>query len=422
MNHFVIDIRTLLLVGSIIFFCRAALLAYAWVINRTYRPIRYWAIGSSLAAFGVLLLSLRGIVPLPVSVMLGQGALIVGWMFTSAGTITATERTPPWRWGYGTAIAALAGAFCLLIVWPDDAMRTIVVSLPGLVFDAYSAYVCFRFTGGRWRTITFRILASTLSVSIVSGVLKNLYVLRSGSGHMFDANAQSSQYFVLSVITLITCTVLYVLLIELKSREELAQEVEQRKRAEERIKDLVYYDSLTQLPNRRMLTERLDLAGVTSKRTGLHGALMLLDLDNFKQLNDKHGHAVGDLLLIEVAQRLRASVREIDAVARLGGDEFIVLLTGLDVDKGAAQAQVQAVAEKLRAKLAAPYFMTLTHEAGADQSIEHHCSASIGVTLFCGEVSHQNEIIRQADEAMYRAKAAGRNSICFFDTPQRMAA
>ena len=219
MSHFVIDIRTLLLVGSLIFFCRAALLGYAWVINRTYQPIRYWAIGSSLAALGVLFLSLREIVPLPVSVLLGQGGLLSGWMFTTAGTITATERTPPWRWGYCIVIAALAGTACLLLVWPDDLLRSIVVTLPGLLFDACSAYSCLRFAGGRWRRITFRILAAVLSASIASGVLKTAYFVRAGSGHMFDANPQNSQYFVLSIGVLITCTVLYVLLIELKGQE-----------------------------------------------------------------------------------------------------------------------------------------------------------------------------------------------------------
>ena len=231
---------------------------------------------------------------------------------------------------------------------------------------------------------------------------------------MFDVNAHNSQYFVLGIVILIACTVLYVLLAEQKSQELLAQEVEQRKRAEEQIRDLVYYDSLTDLPNRRMLTERLDLAIAGGKRTGTHGAVMLIDLDNFKPLNDKHGHAAGDLLLIEVARRLRQNVREIDTVARLGGDEFIVLLASLHVDQPMSKTQALAIADKLRAKLAEPYLLISTQEGGTRKSIEHHCSASIGVTLFCGEIVNQNDLIRRADDAMYRAKNSGRNSISFF--------
>ena len=172
---------------------------------------------------------------------------------------------------------------------------------------------------------------------------------------MFDTNARISQFYLLNIAILVVCTVLYVLLAEQKSQEALAQEVEQRKYAEERIHNLVYYDVLTQLPNRRMLTERLELAIATSKRSGMYGAVMLLDLDHFKPLNDAHGHAVGDLLLIEVAQRLRASVREIDTVSRLGGDEFVVVLSSLHADRARARLQALGVAEKIRSGLAGPY-------------------------------------------------------------------
>ena len=194
--------------------------------------------------------------------------------------------------------------------------------------------------------------------------------------------------------------------------------ITQRKRAEEQIHNLAYYDSLTQLPNRRMLDDRLQQALASSQRTGLYGALVLLDLDNFKPLNDTHGHDVGDLLLIEVAQRLLASVREVDTVARLGGDEFVVLLANLDAQWPAAQAQALAVAEKIRLALAQPYLLSpLPHQALAD-TIEHHCSSSIGVALFAGgDTGSATEILKQADDAMYRAKESGRN-VVHFSLPQ----
>lgn len=183
--------------------------------------------------------------------------------------------------------------------------------------------------------------------------------------------------------------------------------------AEEQIRNLAYLDSLTRLPNRRLLDDRLTLALTSSRRTGLHGALMLLDLDNFKPLNDTHGHATGDLLLIEVARRLSASIREVDTVARLGGDEFVVVIGDLDADAKVALAQALAVAEKIRYALALPYLLTVAPQPNTPATtIEHHCSCSMGLTLFTGQdAQRQTELLKQADDAMYRAKQSGRNTI-----------
>lgn len=183
--------------------------------------------------------------------------------------------------------------------------------------------------------------------------------------------------------------------------------------AEEQIRNLAYRDSLTRLPNRRLLDERLALALASSRRTGLHGALMLLDLDNFKPLNDTYGHAAGDLLLIEVARRLNASIREVDTAARLGGDEFVVVIGDLEADAKVALEHAQAVAEKIRAALAQPYLLTVAaHQDTPAIMIEHHGSCSMGLTLFTGQDTlRQTELLKQADDAMYRAKQAGRNTV-----------
>lgn len=191
-------------------------------------------------------------------------------------------------------------------------------------------------------------------------------------------------------------------------------DVTARKLAEEEIRNLAYYDSLTHLPNRRMLNDRLALTLAGNKRTGLFGAVMMIDLDNFKPLNDEHGHAVGDLLLIEVARRVSGCVREVDTVARLGGDEFVVALCGLSSDGALSREQAAIIAEKIQAALRHPYLLTLHREVQDDSTIEHQCSASIGVALFAGE-TNQDGILKRADSAMYRAKKAGRNSIRFCD-------
>lgn len=181
------------------------------------------------------------------------------------------------------------------------------------------------------------------------------------------------------------------------------------------IKQLAFFDPLTQLPNRRLLDDRLSQTLAASKRSGLYGALMFLDLDNFKPLNDTHGHGVGDLLLVEVARRLTTFVRQTDTVARIGGDEFVVLLNELHADRSTSTEQANAVAEKIRGALAEPYLLTVAQSGDALATVEHHCSASIGVVLFVNHMDSQIDLMKWADAAMYEAKDAGRNAIRFYN-------
>ncbi len=186
------------------------------------------------------------------------------------------------------------------------------------------------------------------------------------------------------------------------------------KAASEAIKTLAFYDPLTLLPNRRLLLDRLSQTMSANTRNKTYGALMFLDLDNFKPLNDTHGHVVGDMLLIEAAQRLTNCMRDMDTVARFGGDEFVVILAELDEDKTASTAHAAIVAEKIRAVLSDPYVFTLTHDVQPDTTIEHRCSVSIGVVMFIDHASSQDDIIKWADTAMYEAKDSGRNQIRFY--------
>jgi len=191
-------------------------------------------------------------------------------------------------------------------------------------------------------------------------------------------------------------------------------DITERKEMEDQIRQLAFFDPLTRLPNRRLLNDRLSHAMATSKRSGRYCALMFADLDNFKPLNDLHGHEVGDLLLIEVAGRLKNCVREMDTVARFGGDEFVIMICELDTDKAESAEQAGAVAEKIRVALARPYVLTIETDDQSVNTVEHHCSASIGVTLFINHESSQGDILKEADNAMYAAKDAGRNMIRFF--------
>ncbi|MFZ4483893.1 MAG: CHASE domain-containing protein [Chthoniobacterales bacterium] len=179
----------------------------------------------------------------------------------------------------------------------------------------------------------------------------------------------------------------------------------------DQIHDLAFHDSLTQLSNRRLLHDRLEMAVASSKRTGAHAALMVLDLDNFKPLNDAHGHETGDLLLMEAAQRLRDCVREVDTVSRLGGDEFVVLLADLNQEEAVARDEAVAIAETICCALALPYQLVLNRPGLPKETIKHRCSASIGMTMFLGHDAEESKIINLADQAMYRAKKRGRNCV-----------
>ena len=188
-----------------------------------------------------------------------------------------------------------------------------------------------------------------------------------------------------------------------------------RKRAEDEIRNLAFHDALTQLPNRRLLSDRLSQALAASKRSACYGALMFLDLDNFKPLNDTHGHEVGDLLLVQAADRLTRCVREIDTVARFGGDEFVMMLVDLEANLSEAALQARCIAEKVRVALAQPYLLTLNHGSNTNTTVEHHCTVSIGVALLMDHKGSADDFLKWADIAMYKAKEAGRNTVVFHD-------
>ncbi|WP_018951929.1 MULTISPECIES: EAL domain-containing protein [unclassified Thioalkalivibrio] len=183
-------------------------------------------------------------------------------------------------------------------------------------------------------------------------------------------------------------------------------DISDRKEAEDEIRRLAFFDGLTQLPNRTLLHDRLGQSLANTERTRLHGALLFIDLDNFKDINDTLGHAVGDDLLRQVAERMLNSVREADTLARLGGDEFVIILNDLHPDQARAATQAEAVGRKLIEILRDPFKL-----AGQ----RRHVTPSIGATLFSGRNLSVEEILKQADLAMYRAKNAGRNTVRFYD-------
>jgi diguanylate cyclase (GGDEF)-like protein/PAS domain S-box-containing protein len=183
------------------------------------------------------------------------------------------------------------------------------------------------------------------------------------------------------------------------------RDVSEAKADEEQIRNLAFYDTLTGLPNRRLLWERLRQALISSIRSGSKHALLFVDLDGFKSLNDTLGHHIGDLLLQETARRISACVREVDTVARLGGDEFVIILEDLSQIPEIAAAQARTVGGKILTAIDQPFLL---------EGRECHTTSSMGITVFGNQNESTNEVLQQADIAMYQAKAAGRNAMFFF--------
>lgn len=197
----------------------------------------------------------------------------------------------------------------------------------------------------------------------------------------------------------------------------LSRELTARRQMEQQIHDLAFFDPLTRLPNRRLMLDRLEHALAGHARLDNDGAVLLIDLDHFKELNDTHGHAAGDQLLVKAAERLRGCIRQGDTAARLGGDEFVVLLENLDgiFDR---LGHINMVADRISQELSRPFHLSFGQNG---ETILYQCSVSIGITSFGGPDATATDLLRRTDTAMYQAKSAGRNAVRFFD-PEMQAA
>lgn len=239
-------------------------------------------------------------------------------------------------------------------------------------------------------------------------ILQQLAEIGSTQGLEVDCSTRTGQAIVIEISGRV---------IEIKDEScvlVMMTDITARKLAESKIQELAYLDTLTHLPNRRLLSDRIQRVMASSERSKFHSAVIYLDLDNFKPLNDAHGHEMGDLLLIEAAQRLKACVRESDTVSRVGGDEFVVLLGELDSSLEISEQQARTVAEKIVTELAAPYILTTQKEDPSGITIEHRCTASVGVAMLSREDGEHKVVLANADAAMYEAKRARENLIRFW--------
>ena len=233
------------------------------------------------------------------------------------------------------------------------------------------------------------------------GMWQQLLKEKTWSGELWDQSKDGREYPKWLTITAVVND-----LGEIAGFVGIFSDMTARKKAEEDIHNLAFYDALSKLPNRRLLLDHFHSAISQSVRSNLYGAVLFLDLDKFKTINDTLGHDSGDLLLIEVALRIRACVREVDTVARLGGDEFVILIGEIGGDVQEASNHVALIAEKIRSSLSKPY------QLGDN---EYHSSSSIGVCLYRGNAEKVEDLLKHADLAMYQAKDSGRDAVRFFD-------
>jgi diguanylate cyclase (GGDEF)-like protein len=387
-----------ILVGLTLAFCLCA------VAFGRDRDLLFWAAGFGLFAVAFTLFGLRNEIPSIVSVVGGNGAMALMFaMFTEGLCRLYGFRLS--RWLIWTApLLAVVG-----FGWFHDEFERrialgVVVSLYHSVLVMYliirSLFVSF----GRGRWIIFSAVAAYAVMFLIRA---GLVMSGASQGDSFlTPGLEQSVYF--SIATVSSVMFAIGLLVVYKERAESAAWHQ------------AHHDPLTAVGNRRVLKQRLQ--ALSGRRSNGHdySALLLLDLDHFKDLNDGYGHALGDQLLVHVADRLRRSISHSDAVVRLGGDEFVVVLDQLGSEQANARERAALVAQRILQQICQPYLLELSADPGHTQpQIEYKITASIGVAVFFSHSFSHEDVLRAADIAMYKAKQAGRNTF-YMDLSQRL--
>ncbi|QDL56558.1 EAL domain-containing protein [Rhodoferax sediminis] len=386
----------------------ATVVGYAFKLGKTAVVARLgtlgWllGLGGALAGLGIALLlvlptplrwTLLAQLWLPVSVMFPLGVLVFGALFE--GVVHLQRREEELR------IAAIAFESQEGMFVADAQWRILRVNR---AFEAITGYSLQQALGQQPATL---LGSGRHNAYFYAEMAQQVRTHGTWQGEVWDQHISGREYPVWLIITAVKgdegSLTHYV---------ATMTDITQRKASEAQIAKLAFYDALTQLPNRRLLMDRLAQAQLVGLRNGRKGALLFIDLDNFKSLNDTQGHDKGDALLQQVALRLRATVREADTVARLGGDEFVVMLEDLSEDRLEAANAAEMVGVKVLA--------ALNHEYVLGELV-HRSTPSVGVTLFGEQAESTDEPLKRADLAMYQAKTAGRNTLRFFD-PQMQAA
>lgn len=377
----ILDIRTLVLIYVGINIGLAAVLVYLWRVQRNYPPARDWAIGSLLFAIGLFLFALRTRVHPIVSEILSNTFLLPGLMIFNYGVIKATGQKPPLRLGLAFGIVAIGLAVWFAIGSWNSAAASLSHNTVFVVVHLYTAYACLRATTARGNH-TFRILAilfAAMALACTWRVAGGIF------GYTFSFAPTTPRLFWIS--TSLIASPMIVVLLTLHTSQRLQEEIHAQARR----------DALTGAFNRRAFTEFAEREWSRSVRHGHPFAVLSVDIDHFKALNDQHGHQIGDLALIQVSKAAEAALRADDIWCRHGGEEFVALLPDCTM------AQAMIVAERLR--------VSVENTAINAPKGTLRVTVSVGIAEYTGARKSFSEVLAASDAALYQAKDAGRNRV-----------
>ena len=382
----ILDTRTLVFVLTVMVSVQALVLIALWRMWADYLPVRYWGQGSLIGAAGLFLAALRNLIPDWASILLAGPLLELGWLYFSAGIVSAAERRPPWRAGLVLlGVSVLVNSWFVLVM-PSFAARVVIFNVVVLVTSCYTIMVCLKFRGGN-RRITLRIIAGAVGILLLANVFRTAAVFSRQLGDLLALDSTQSAFFMAYILFFALVTALLVLLAAQKLQEE--------------VKELARHDVLTGAYNRRALDEFSAKELARSRRNGTPLSFLMLDIDHFKQLNDRYGHRIGDVVLVTVSETAEGTLRPTDVWCRYGGEEFVAMLPDTSGE------QAKRLAERLRQEIES---RVVTIDA-----VHVTCTVSIGVAEWRLTDETPDLSIDAADKALYRAKQAGRNCVMIED-------
>lgn len=360
------------------------------------RQLFIWSLTFSLHAVGYSLIALRGQIPDFISIVIAN-TFVSAMLALYVEGICRIEQFPPKRWLFWTPVIATFAVYWVYI--ENFEVRVFIGSILYAFQTALLVFFVIRvFRGregrGRWILLGAVLIVTALLIfrAVLTLVVDPKLVLADATGIV----PMTTSLGAMVVLIMFAFGLIVVF----------------KEKAEQESMDLAVRDPLTGLGNRRMLDNTLKQALRSSYRTNQIGAVLLIDLDDFKPLNDSYGHGIGDQLLVEVSYRLKECVKGEDTVVRLGGDEFVVFLNNLGKEPRAVRENTVLVAERILAEVSRPFqCLTISIEGQERQSIKHQCTCSIGIALFASNALSQEKLLIDADLAMYKAKDQGRNRI-----------
>ncbi len=378
-----IDIRTLILIWSLVTATKALVLVFVSHAQKDYAPARLWALGAISSAAGLFLISFRDIIPPFITIIIGNGLLMSGLMVVNFGVAQAAGRTPPWKAGWIVFAAAIAVLFWKSMIDESTSIRILAFSLANAIYFAHVIFVCLRYSDSS-RASSFRVFAAISVPLALLSLWRGAASVSQGTSSLLASTSEQIIFISYYICYQLASATLLVLI----TNQQL----------QDKLEHLASTDPLTGLLNRRAFTRAAGREWSRSMRHKYPVSCLMIDIDHFKLLNDQHGHAVGDHVLTAVASSLTATMRIEDILCRYGGEEFVCLLPHT------SKEGAQVMAEQLRERIAARKLSIDTGDCAV--------TISIGVAVRNARDITIESVIEEADRALYHAKQSGRNRVC----------